>query len=181
MKRVLYLVPLVLFLALAGYFTASLLSGRDPHELPSALIDKPAPSFDLPPLQGGPDPANLASSGLQGKVLVVNFFASWCVPCRIEHPMLMRLATDDKIAIYGIAYKDRPEAAQKLLAETGNPYVRIGLDLSGRTGMDFGVYGVPETYVIDKTGHIRKRFVGPLSPELVQRELLPLVRALERT
>jgi cytochrome c biogenesis protein CcmG/thiol:disulfide interchange protein DsbE len=95
--------------------------------------------------------------------------------------MLMRLAREDKLAIYGIAYKDKPEAAQKLIDETGNPYAGIGLDLSGRTGLDFGVYGVPETYVIDKTGHIRKKFVGPLSPEAVERELLPLVRALERT
>jgi cytochrome c biogenesis protein CcmG, thiol:disulfide interchange protein DsbE len=178
MKRLPYLIPLVLFLGLAGYFTASLLSGRDPHELPSALIDKQAPDFDLPALLGG---GNVASAGLQGKVAVVNFFASWCVPCRIEHPMLMRLATEDKIAIYGIAYKDKPEAAQKLVEETGNPYARIGLDQSGRTGLDFGVYGVPETYVIDKTGRIRKKFVGPLSPESVQNELLPLVHALERT
>ena len=177
MKRILSLVPLALFIGLAAYFTVSLLSGRDPHELPSALIDKPAPSFDLPPLIGGDD---FSSAALQGRVVVVNFFASWCVPCRIEHPMLMRLATEDKLAIYGIAYKDKPEAARKLLDEDGNPYARIGIDLSGRTGMDFGVYGVPETYVIDKAGRIRKKFVGPLSPEAVQRELLPLVRALEK-
>lgn len=177
MKRILYLVPLALFAGLAAYFTMSLLSGRDPHDLPSALIDKPAPSFDLPALAGGDD---LASAGLRGQVAVVNFFASWCVPCRIEHPMLMRLATEEKLAIYGIAYKDRPEAARRLLDEDGNPYARVGLDLSGRTGMDFGVYGVPETYVIDKTGHIRKKFVGPLSPEAVERELLPLIHALEK-
>jgi cytochrome c biogenesis protein CcmG/thiol:disulfide interchange protein DsbE len=100
------------------------------------------------------------------------------VPCRIEHPVLMRLANQEKVAITGIAYKDKPEAAKKLLDDGGDPYRSVGLDLSGRTGIDFGVYGVPETYVIDKTGVIRRKFVGPLSPEAVDRELLPLLRRL---
>ena len=178
MRKLLYLLPLAAFVALVGYFAESLLSGRDPHELPSALIDKPSPSFDLPALLGG---GNVASAGLQGQVVVVNFFASWCVPCRIEHPVLMRLANQDKVAITGIAYKDKPEAAKKLLDDSGDPYVRVGLDLSGRTGIDFGVYGVPETYVIDKTGRIRMKFVGPLSPEKVERDLLPLLRRLSQS
>ena len=177
MRKLLYLLPLAAFVGLAGYFAVSLQSGRDPHELPSALLDKPAPAFDLPALLGG---ANVASAGLRGQVAVVNFFASWCVPCRIEHPVLMRLANQDKVAITGIAYKDKPEAAKKLLDDGGDPYSRVGLDLSGRTGIDFGVYGVPETYVIDKTGVIRKKFVGPLSPEAVDRELLPLLRRLSQ-
>ncbi len=177
MRKLLYLLPLAAFIALAGYFAWALRSDRDPHELPSALIDKPAPEFDLASLLGGD---NVASSSLRGQVVVVNFFASWCVPCRLEHPVLMRLANQEKVAITGIAYKDKPEAAQKLLNDSGNPYRRVGLDLSGRTGIDFGVYGVPETYVIDKTGRIRKKFVGPLSPEAVDRDLLPLLRRLEQ-
>ena len=177
MRKLLYLLPLAAFVGLAGYFADALLSGRDPHELPSALIDKPAPGFDLPALSGD---GRVASAGLLGQVVVVNFFASWCVPCRLEHPVLMRLANQDKIAITGIAYKDKPEAAQKLLDDGGDPYRQVGLDLSGRTGIDFGVYGVPETYVIDKTGHIRRKFVGPLTPEAVDRELLPLLRRLSQ-
>jgi cytochrome c biogenesis protein CcmG/thiol:disulfide interchange protein DsbE len=175
MRKLLYLLPLAAFIALAGYFAVALRSDRDPHELPSALIDKPAPAFDLPPLGTG---EAVVSSALQGQVVVVNFFASWCVPCRIEHPVLMRLANQDHVAITGIAYKDKPEDAQRLLDDSGNPFRRVGLDLSGRTGIDFGVYGVPETYVIDKTGRIRKKFVGPLSPEAVDRDLLPLLRRL---
>jgi len=145
--------------------------------LPSALIDQPAPTFDLPALGAG---AAVTSASLRGQVAVVNFFASWCVPCRIEHPVLMRLANQEKIAITGIAYKDTPDDAKKLLDDAGDPYRRVGLDLSGRTGIDFGVYGVPETYVIDKTGRIRKKFVGPLSPEAVNKELLPLLHQLGR-
>ncbi len=177
MRKLLYLLPLAAFVGLAGYFAVALLSDRDPHELPSALIDKPAPAFDLPSLLGG---ANVTSAGLQGQVVVVNFFASWCVPCRLEHPVLMRLANQEKVAMIGIAYKDKPEAAKKQLDDSGNPYRSVGLDLSGRTGIDFGVYGVPETYVIDKTGRIRRKFVGPLSPEAVERELLPLLHRLSQ-
>jgi cytochrome c biogenesis protein CcmG/thiol:disulfide interchange protein DsbE len=175
MRRLLYLLPLVLFVVLAGYFSLSL--GEGSRELPSALIDKPAPDFVLPPLRTG-DAVSLA--GLRGQVTVVNFFASWCVPCRLEHPMLMRLANQDRISIVGIAYKDRPQDAQKLLDDAGDPYSRVGLDESGRTGIDFGVYGVPETYVIDKEGRIRRRFVGPLTPDAVAKELLPLLRRLRQ-
>jgi cytochrome c biogenesis protein CcmG/thiol:disulfide interchange protein DsbE len=177
MRKSLYVLPLVAFLVLAGYFALALRPDRDPHELPSALIDKPAPAFELPSLGSG-DGVSLA--GLRGHVTVVNFFASWCVPCRIEHPLLMRLANQDKVAIIGIAYKDQPQDAKKLLDDAGDPYSRVGVDLSGRTGIDFGVYGVPETYVIDAAGRIRRRFVGPLSPEAVKGELMPLLRQLGR-
>ena len=178
MRRLLYGLPLVAFVGLAGYFALALSSGRDPHELPSAMIDKPAPDFDLPALLGGDA---VTSSALRGRVAVVNFFASWCVPCRLEHPVLMRLANQDKVAITGIAYKDQPQDARKLLDDTGNPYAAVALDLAGRTGIDFGVYGVPETYVIDRSGRIRRRFVGPLSPEQVEKDLLPLLRRLEQS
>jgi cytochrome c biogenesis protein CcmG/thiol:disulfide interchange protein DsbE len=111
-------------------------------------------------------------------VVLVNFFASWCVPCRIEQPILMRLAKQDHVALYGIDYKDQPAAAKRVLAELGDPYRAIGLDADGITGIDFGVYGVPETYVIDKNGQIRKRFVGPLTEQSLQQELLPLLKQL---
>lgn len=177
MRRLIFVVPLLLFTALAGYFAIALFSGRDPRELPSALLDKPAPEFDLPGLVEG---TRLSSTALRGQVVVLNVFASWCAPCRVEHPLLLRLARQEKIHLVGIAYKDRPEDSRRFLAELGNPYRSTGIDRDGRTGIEFGLYGVPETYVIDRQGHIRKRFVGPLSPAQVERELLPLLRLLER-
>ncbi len=174
MRRPLLLLPLVLFVVLAGYFASTLLSGRDLQALPSALLDKPAPGFELAGLDGA---EGLSLRGLAGQVAVVNFFASWCAPCRVEHPVLMRLK-DQGVALYGIAYKDKPSDSIAFLAQTGNPFRRVGVDQAGRTAIDFGLYGVPETYVIDKAGHIRKRFVGPLTGPLVERELLPLLRSL---
>ncbi|MCW3473829.1 DsbE family thiol:disulfide interchange protein [Rhodovastum sp. RN2-1] len=178
MRRALFLLPVALFLALAGYFALALRPDRDPQALPSALIDKPAPAFTLASLDGG---GNLSSDGLKGQVVVVNFFASWCVPCRIEHPLLMRLATQERVPIYGIAYKDKPEDSRRILAQLGDPYRGTGVDRDGGTGFDFGVYGVPETYVIDRSGHIRQRFVGPLTAEVVEKELLPLLKQLNRS
>ncbi|HYZ24979.1 MAG TPA: DsbE family thiol:disulfide interchange protein [Rhodopila sp.] len=178
MKRLVYLLPLLVFLVVAGYFALSLQPGHDIHELPSAMIDKPAPAFDLVSLSGG---QKLDLDALKGHPFVVNFFASWCVPCRVEHPVLMRLAEQEHLPLYGIAYKDKPEDAQKLLATYGDPYRQVGLDQSGNTGLNFGVYGVPETYVIDKTGRIRRRFVGPLTAETVNRDLLPLLKQLDQS
>jgi cytochrome c biogenesis protein CcmG, thiol:disulfide interchange protein DsbE len=176
MKRLLFVLPLVLFAALAAYFVVALRPGADPSVLPSALIGKLAPGFDLPTLDGT---GRVTSSGLRGKVTVVNFFASWCVPCRIEHPVLMRLANEQHLKITGIAYKDATEDSTRLLAQLGDPYSVIGVDRDGRLGLDFGVYGVPETYVIDREGIVRRRFVGPLSGEAVDRDLLPLLRQLQ--
>jgi cytochrome c biogenesis protein CcmG/thiol:disulfide interchange protein DsbE len=175
MRKAFYLLPLLAFLTLAAWFALALRPDHDPQLLPSALIDKPAPAFDLATLSGG---ANLVLSGLKGRVVLVNFFASWCAPCRIEHPLLMRLAAQGQVALYGIDYKDRPEDAKRILEQLGDPYHAVGLDPDGTTGIDFGVYGVPETYVIDKSGQIRKRFVGPLSEDALQQELLPLLKAL---
>jgi cytochrome c biogenesis protein CcmG/thiol:disulfide interchange protein DsbE len=175
MRKAFYLLPLLAFLTLVTWFALALRPNHDPQILPSALIDKPAPPFDLATLNGGPD---LALSRLRGQVVLVNFFASWCAPCRIEHPILMRLAAQDRVAMYGIDYKDRPEDAKRILAQLGDPYHAVGLDPDGTTGIDFGVYGVPETYVIDKTGRIRKRFVGPLTEDALQQELLPLLQQL---
>lgn len=175
MKRVLYLLPLVIFLVIVMYFSVSLRPNHDIHELPSAMIEKPAPGFDLAGL-GNAQPLTLA--GLKGQPVVINFFASWCVPCRIEHPLLMRLAEQNHLPLYGIAYKDKPEDSSRLLATFGDPYRQIGIDRDGRVGLDFGVYGVPETYVIDRAGVIRRRFVGPLTAEVVDKELLPLLKQL---
>ena len=179
MRKLIYLVPLLLFLVLAGYFAIPLLRpGYDPNALPSAMIDKPAPKFDLADLDGS---GKLATEALKGQVVVINFFASWCVPCRLEHPLLMRLAKEQNLPLYGIAYKDKVEDTKRVIAQTGDPYRQIGVDRDGWVGIDFGVYGVPETYVIDKSGHIRQRFVGPLTAEVVEHELLPLLKELNRS
>jgi cytochrome c biogenesis protein CcmG, thiol:disulfide interchange protein DsbE len=175
MKRVFYLLPLLIFLIIAGYFTVSLRPGHDIHELPSAMVEKLAPAFDL---AGLGDSKPLALDALKGRPFVINFFASWCIPCRIEHPLLMRLAEQNHLPLYGIAYKDRPADASRLLATFGDPYRQIGMDQDGRVGLNFGVYGVPETYVIDSAGRIRRRFVGPLNAATVDKELLPLLKQL---
>ena len=175
MRRLIYLLPIALFLVIAGYFFVSLRPGYDPHELPSAMIDQEAPAFDLPGLRDG---KGLARDALRGQPVVINFFASWCVPCRQEHPLLMRLAMQGKVPLYGIAYKDKLEDSTRLLDQMGDPYRAVGIDRQGRTGLDFGVYGVPETYVLDAAGHIRKRFVGPLTAQTIDQELLPLFRQL---
>lgn len=175
MRRLLYLLPVALFLAVAAYFVVALNPNRDPTLLPSALINKPAPQFTL---AGFPGDAGLKLDSLKGRVALVNFFASWCEPCRDEHAVLMRLVADTKTPLYGIAYKDKPADAQRFLKEFGDPYRSVGLDESGRTAIDFGVYGVPETYVIDREGRIRLRHVGPLTERDITRQLLPLLKEL---
>ncbi len=177
MRKLLYGVPLLAFLVLAGYFALALNSGRNPSEVPTVMVGKKMPAFDLPALAGG---GRVSSASLHGHVVLINFFASWCVPCRLEQPLLMRLATDDKLTIIGIAYQDKAPAIARLLAELGNPYREVAMDEGGRTGIDFGVYGVPETYVIDRAGMIRKKFTGPLDPAKVETVLLPLIKELRR-
>jgi cytochrome c biogenesis protein CcmG/thiol:disulfide interchange protein DsbE len=174
-RQAIYLLPVLLFAGLAAYFIVALQPGYDPRALPSVMIDKEAPQFALAGLY---DNAGVARDEMKGKPFVLNFFASWCVPCREEHPLLMRLAEKEHIPLYGIDYKDRPEDAKRLLAQFGNPYTHVGLDQDGRTGLDFGVYGVPETYVIDGSGHIRKKFTGPMTAQQVQQELLPMLKQL---
>lgn len=176
MTRALFLLPLVLFLGIAAYFAIGLT--KDPKILPSALIDKPAPEFALEPLKT--DKPGLAKGDLGGEVSLINVFASWCVPCRAEHPVLMRLAEEKTVPIYGINYKDRKKDALAWLDELGDPYQRIGYDLSGRAGIDWGVYGVPETYIIDREGRVRYRHVGPLFPETLEETILPLIEELRR-
>lgn len=174
--RLAFALPTLLFAIVAGYFVIALQPGRDPSVVPSALIDKPAPAVSLPALL--PDLPGIEPADLKGQVVLVNFFASWCIPCRAEHPLLIRLARDEGISVLGIAYKNKPEEARAFLAELGNPYARVGVDANGRAGIEFGLYGVPETFVIGKDGMIRYREPGPLTPGLLDDTLLPLIAEL---
>ncbi len=164
-RNLLALLPLVLFAALSGVFLMQLMSGRDTQTLPSALIGQPAPKTSLPPILALESMPGIAPDDLKGKVTVLNIFASWCGPCRDEHPVLMELAKDGRFQLIGVNYKDKPENAAAFLNELGNPFAKIGSDVSGRAGIDWGVYGVPETYVIGPDGVIRYKHVGPLDTE----------------
>ena len=174
-RRLLFLLPVLGFIGLAVVFALGL--GHDPTALKSAMIDKPAPDFTLPPILE--DRPGVARADLGGKPVLVNFFASWCAPCRIEHATLSGLAASG-VPIYGIAYKDKPQDARRFLADLGDPYQRIGLDLDGRTAIDFGVYGVPETYILDRDGRIRFRYAGALTDAVLKTEILPRLEALSR-
>ncbi len=158
-RRFFYLLPLAVFLILALYFAIGLT--RDPGVLPSALIDKPVPSFRVPSLLGS---ADLTQEDFKGRVTLLNVFASWCVPCRAEHPRLAALAREGKARIIGLNYKDKPAEAKAWLKELGNPYALIGADRTGRAAIEWGVYGVPETFIIDRKGRIRHKLVGPITP-----------------
>ena len=173
-RRALFVLPILLLVGLAVMFAVGL--RHDPSIVPSVLIDKPVPDFDLPPLLE--DKPGLATADLNGQVALVNVFASWCIPCRIEHPMFMRLAEKGEVPVYGINYKDAPADAKRWLAELGDPYTRIGADRDGRAGIEWGVYGVPETFVVDGTGTIRFKHVGPLTAEVLEDTIMPLVREL---
>ena len=175
------LLPLVVFAALAAIFLMQLLSGRDASVMPSALIGEAAPALDLPPLEGltrdgEPVPA-LTDAAIEGDLTLVNVWASWCVPCRQEHPHLMQLAERGAVKVVGINYKDQPENALRFLGELGNPYEAVGVDASGRTAIDWGVYGVPESYLVDETGTIVYKKVGPFSEESFAEELLPAIES----
>lgn len=174
-RRLLFVLPVIAFVGLVGIFALGL--GHDPTALKSAMIDKPAPDFALSPILE--DRPGVTRADLGGKPVLVNFFASWCAPCRVEHATLNGLAASG-VPLVGIAYKDKPEAAQRFLGDLGDPYQKIGLDLDGRTGINFGVYGVPETYILDRDGRIRFRYAGALTDEVLQTEILPRLAALER-
>ncbi|MDX8446319.1 DsbE family thiol:disulfide interchange protein [Mesorhizobium captivum] len=173
-RRLFVLLPLLVFLGLAGLFLSQLLSGRDVSEIPSALIGLPAPQTSLPPLEGSNLPG-LESKSFAGKVTLVNVFASWCAPCREEHPVLLALSEDRRFTLAALNYKDEPENARRFLGDLGNPYQAIGVDPAGRAAIDWGVYGVPETFVIGKDGKIAYKHVGPLTPESARDLLLPQI------
>jgi cytochrome c biogenesis protein CcmG/thiol:disulfide interchange protein DsbE len=177
-RRLLFTVPAVAFLALAAAIAAYMLSGTDPRVVPSALLDKPVPNFTLPPLEEG-EPG-LSSADLKGRVAVVNVFASWCVPCLAEHPQIVALAEDDEIAVLGINYKDKPADAENWLKRLGDPFQRVGVDRDGRVSIDWGVYGVPETFVVDRGGTIRYKHVGPITPDDLKTKIRPLIESLKR-
>jgi cytochrome c biogenesis protein CcmG/thiol:disulfide interchange protein DsbE len=174
-RRLLYLVPVLIFVVVGIGLALGLT--RDPSVLPSALLDQRVPEFDLPPLAGRDDPGLSSQELAAGGPVLVNVFASWCVPCRAEHPLLMALA-EQGVTIYGINYTDPPEQASAWLEELGDPFARIGADRDGRVGIDWGVYGVPETFVVDGEGRIRHRFVGPLQARDIDQTLLPLLAEL---
>jgi len=172
--------PLFIFAGLTGLFWFAL-QGGDPSHLPSALVGKPVPSFTLPRVEGL-TMDNTAVEGFgasdlaKGEPTIVNVWSSWCVPCHEEHDLLIELAKQPGIRLYGINYKDDPAAARRFLGRYGNPFQRVGADRSGRVAIDWGVYGVPETYVITRDGKIAYRYVGPLTEDAIREKLLPLIQ-----
>ena len=171
-----YLIPLVLFVILVIFLAIGL--GRDPHEVPSPLIGKAAPTFQLPQLK---DPSkSFSAQEMRGKVWLLNVWASWCVSCREEHPLLLDYARSAALPIYGLNYKDKREDALEWLEQLGDPYVLSAADEDGRVAIDYGVYGAPETYLIDRDGVIRFKQVGAVTPEVWERKILPLVKDLNR-
>ena len=173
-RRLIVLLPLLVFLGLAGLFLLQLLSGRDEAEVPSALLGLPAPQTNLPALEGSNLPG-LDSKTFAGKVTLVNVFASWCAPCREEHPVLLALSQDKRFVMAALNYKDEPQNARRFLGDLGNPFQAIGVDEAGRAAIDWGVYGVPETFIVGKDGKIAYKFVGPLTAESARDLLLPQI------
>ena len=175
MRRLVYLVPLAVVLVLAGYFWVGL--GKDPHKIPSVLIDQPVPPFALKPIKGREH--GLASDDLPGQVSMVNIFGSWCVACRIEHPFLMKLKADGVIPIHGIDWREKdPDAGPACLPKYGDPYTLIGDDPNSKAAIAFGVTGAPETFIVDARGVIRYKQIGPITPEIWEKTLWPIVQTL---
>lgn len=170
--------PLAALVALFAVFALNI--SRDPSLVPSALIDKPAPEFSLPAVEGLAVPG-FATADLKGQVSVVNVFASWCIPCRAEHPIITALKARTGVRLFGINYKDAPENAKAWLEELGNPYDAIGADANGRVSIDWGVYGIPETFVVDANGVIVFKFVGPMTQQNVEDDVLPAIEAASGT
>lgn len=169
------LLPVSLFAVIGGAFYWGLFNSSD--RLPSTLVGKAVPVFELPPIEGRAE--GLSSGDLMGQVSIVNVWASWCVPCRVEMPLLNELAARDTVAIFGINYKDDPKEALAFLDELGDPYTRIGADRAGRVAIDWGVYGLPETFVIDAEGRIAYKHIGPFNRQSLEANILPVVRRLQ--
>lgn len=170
-----FMLPLAVFLGLAVMLGLGL--QRDPRALESALLDQPIPGFDLPLL--GQSDGRLTPQTLRGKVWLLNVWASWCAPCRQELPILVEMSRKDQVAIYGLNYKDQSSKAQALLRVAGNPYVGSAVDADGRVGMDFGIHAVPETFVIDAQGRVRYRHLGPVTQQVWEEKIMPVVRAVQ--
>ena len=175
-NRLLYLLPLLTLVIMAGFFGWSLLSGRDPASIGSVMVNRPAPPLSAPALRPG-EPALTADLLKTGKPVLVNFFASWCTPCLAEHPLLLRLKEREGMTIVGIAWKNKPEEARAWLAKLGDPFAQIGFDQDGKLALDWGLSGVPETYLIDAQGIVRLHFRGPISERDLTQSILPLLRA----
>jgi cytochrome c biogenesis protein CcmG/thiol:disulfide interchange protein DsbE len=175
-RRLVLLAPIAIFAALAVGFAFGLT--RNPEEIPSALIGRPAPEFQLPPVQGRS--LGLSSADLKGELSLVNVFASWCTACRYEHPLLMNLKAKNVLPIHGLNYKDKPEDAATWLDELGDPYTRTGADRDRRVAIDWGVYGVPETYLVSAEGRIVHKYIGPLSQKDLDNSILPMIEVLRR-
>ena len=169
-----FLLPLAMFAIIAGFLGVGLT--LNPREVPSPLIGRAVPEFDLPPVQGRS--LGLSSRDLKGQVQIVNVFASWCAPCRQEHPLLLELQRAGLAPIHGLNYKDAPDEASRWLDRLGDPYKRTGADLQGKASIDWGVYGVPETFIIDREGRVAFKHVGPLTPEIVTQKIRPLITRL---
>jgi cytochrome c biogenesis protein CcmG, thiol:disulfide interchange protein DsbE len=178
LRRLLYALPILLLVLFGWLAWRGLAPERNPSALPSALIGQPVPQFELPPLEA--NGAKLATADVAGHVTVINFFASWCLPCKAEHPLLFELGKDFGVPVYGIAFKDRAADTARYIQEMGSPYAKIGLDESGRTGLDFGLMGVPETFILDKDGVVRYRLAMPLDPDRIQKEIAPLLKSLQQ-
>ena len=175
-RRMIVLIPLLGFLALAALFMIRLSAG-DPSQIPSALIGRPAPATSLPPVAGlardGTPVPGLDPAAFQGTVSVLNVWASWCVPCHDEAPLLVQLAQDKRIRVVGINYKDQPDNARRFLGRYGDPYAANGADENGRAAIEWGVYGVPETFVVGRDAHIAYKLIGPITPENLDAVLKP--------
>ncbi|PWV98294.1 cytochrome c biogenesis protein CcmG/thiol:disulfide interchange protein DsbE [Hoeflea marina] len=178
-RLLLAFLPLILFMALAGVFLYQLGSGKDASEIPSVLIGSRAPSLALAPLEGlnrdgVPVPA-LTDAAVAGRLTLVNVWASWCVPCRQEHPLLFALGQDPRLTLVGINYKDKSENALRFLGELGNPFAAVGIDPAGQSAIDWGVYGIPETYLVGPDGTILFKQIGPFTEETMASRLMPVI------
>jgi cytochrome c biogenesis protein CcmG/thiol:disulfide interchange protein DsbE len=174
MKPRYVMLPLAAFVVLTAFLAVGL--KHDPHEIPSPLIDKPAPTFRLPTL-AAPE-QRFGPADLKGKVWMLNVWASWCVSCREEHPVLLEFARGHEVPLVGLDYKDTDAEARKWLSQFGDPYSLVAVDADGRVGIDYGVYGVPETYVIDQRGVIVHKHIGPITPEVLETEIRPILKRL---
>jgi len=172
-----FLIPLLLFVVLVAFLAIGL--NRDPHEVPSPLINKPAPAFDIPQLEQANK--TFSPESMKGQVWILNVWASWCVACREEHPVLVEFANSGQAPLIGLDYKDQRADALSMLSKQGNPYRLSGFDANGRVGIDYGVYGVPETYVIDKAGIIRFKQIGPVTREILNQTIYPLLTELKKS